>query len=94
MNRIVSELPSEEYIIQQLKEWLGQDGISFFRECKEKYGDVSPVYPEPECPYLPHPVHFREGMQVRNFLREITNNGWTAHEYDDRWIGLTERAIE
>jgi len=95
-DKLVSELPSDESIIEQLREWLGEDGLSFFRECKEKYGMVSPVYPEPGCedmPTIPHPVHFREGMTVRNFLRRITNHGWTAHEYDDRWADLVDRAI-
>lgn len=93
MDVVADETVNEE-IIENTRRWLGPEGTSFFRGLKEKYGSVAPVYPEPTDPSLPHPVHFREGMQVRNFLRQITNNSWTAQEYDDRWIGIIEKAIE
>lgn len=47
-----------------------------------------------QFPGIPHPVHFREGMTVRNFLRTITDNAWTAHEYDNRWADIIEDAIK
>ena len=79
-----------EEIVQQIKEWLSASGVSFFREMQEKHGTVSPVLIE--CG-IPHPVHFREGMQVRNKLRDITKYSWTDHEYDDLWTTVIEKAI-
>ncbi len=101
---------SDEHLILQLKEWLGEDGISFFREIKEKHGTVNAIWMEGEEDRqgmtelrkaihratgngIPHPVHFREGMQVRNFLRKATDYSWTDHEYDNKLTGLVEEAI-
>jgi hypothetical protein len=86
-------------LIQRLKEWLGNDGISLFRDYKKEFGTVSPVisttHPmNPSGPYIPHPVHFREGMQVRNWLRgQPECAGWSDHDYDDRWAKLVNEAI-
>lgn len=47
-------------------------------------------YPRP----LPHPVHFREGMQVRNHLRTLDPcQNWSSHELDNCWTAVVERAI-
>jgi hypothetical protein len=43
---------------------------------------------------IPHPVHFREGMQIRNWLRkQPETKGWTDYDYDDKWEGLVLKAI-
>lgn len=76
-------------LVQGIKEFLGKKGTKFFRECKAEYGTVSPVI----SGNPPHPVHFREGMTIRNKLRELTDNQWTAHQYDDRWQKIVEDAI-
>lgn len=80
-----------ESYAKQVLEWLGPDGIKFFREVKAKHGTLLAVWMEGG---IPHPVHFREGMQVRNFLRTITNHSWTSHEYDERWAQIVEEAIK
>lgn len=80
-------------MVQVIKNYLGKDGIAFFRELKEKYNDISPVIIEGS---LPHPVHFREGMSVRNALRnaKVCPKDWGPHEYDDNWTEIVERAIQ
>jgi len=100
----------DQKVRQKLRKWLGKDGISFFREIKEKHGRVDACWLEgseddpdktvlanaiekAKFPGIPHPVHFREGMQVRNFLRTIFGDTWTAHDYDNRWAELIEDAI-
>lgn len=77
-------------IVTAIREWLGEDGIAFFRNNLEQHGTVSPLLKDGD---IPHPVHFREGMQVRNKLRDLTGNSWTAHEYDERWQDIIEQAI-
>lgn len=94
----------------KLRDWLGEEGISFFCKVKEQYGTLNACWVEGEFddgtkaaaelkevmsqhPPIPHPVHFREGMQVRNFLRTIYGDSWTAHDYDNRWAALIEEAI-
>lgn len=79
----------DEALVANVREWLGEEGINQFRKWKEEHGTVSPVIGG----LIPHPVHFREGMHVRNKLRELTNNSWTSHEYDERWTSVIEEAI-
>ena len=44
---------------------------------------------------IPHPIHFREGMQIRNALRGSgLCEGWDDHDLDDNWAEIVERAIE
>jgi hypothetical protein len=46
-------------------------------------------------PLIPHPVHFREGMWVRNRLRESDlTDDWTDHDFDNNWARVVELAIE
>lgn len=78
------------HIVAELKKWLGSKGLGHFRDIKTKYGRLDAVWNEGG---IPHCVHFREGMQIRNKLRELTNYSWTDHEYDDRWVEYVEKAI-
>lgn len=83
----------EDYfnLIPDLRFWLGYDGLAFFREIKEKYGKVNAVWVEGN---IPHIVHFREGMQVRNRLRLLTQGSWTTDEYDNTWAEMIEECIK
>ena len=68
-------------LIEKVEEWLGPDGHAFFAELLlTGEGWIS--------------VHFREGMQVRNFMR-MTGlcNDWTDHELDDNWMKVIEKAM-
>lgn len=78
-------------LVAQVREWLGTEGRAHFQKIKADHGEINACWMEGG---IPHPVHFREGMQVRNKMRELTNNEWTAHEYDDRWVEVIERAIQ
>lgn len=78
-------------LILGIREWLGPDGQQFFKNLKEEHGRVDPCL---KIGDVPHPVHFREGMSVRNKMRQLTNYSWTDHEYDDNWVQVIEKAIE
>lgn len=82
--------------MDKLRKWLGPDGLECFRGYKEKYGTVSPVFSEIlEGFDIPHPVHFREGMFVRNFLRSLPEcKDWDAIKLDDSWIAIIEEVIK
>ena len=88
MNHWIGNYPE---LANQIREWLGFDGIKFFSDVKEKHGKVNAVW---DAGGFPHCVHFQEGMAVRNKLRELTNFSWTDHEYDDRWVEIIEEAIK
>jgi len=85
--KIVVEYDAE--LIPKLAEWLGEEGISFFRDVVEKHGRVDAVFMDN---HLPHPVHLREGMKVRNFLRKHVN--WNAIQLDDMWVELVEKVLD
>ncbi len=83
---------TRKVIVEALKIWLGEAGERFFTWCYKKYETVSPVYDEGG---IPHPVHFREGMQVRNYLRQLPEcKEWTSGQLDDNWADLVQEALE
>lgn len=83
----------------RLRKFLGNTGIEFFRKMSEEFGTVSPVLPimhdlNPMKSFAPHPVHLREGMQVRNWLRSQPEcSEWSDHDYDDRWANMVKSVI-
>ncbi len=82
-------------IVEAIRKWLGEKGLRLFRHYKGITGTVSPVFGRTRRRHLPHPVHFREGMQVRNFLRSLDEcKNWTAHDFDNRWATIVEEAIK
>ena len=88
------EIPQE--LIPKVKDWLGKDGKQFFTENHEKHGTVSPVLELKitKDRSIPHCVHFREGMSVRNFMRGTgLCADWDALDYDDNWVEIVELAI-
>ena len=83
-------------IIEQTRRWLGKEGISFFRKILDEHGVINACWAERyKGITIPHPVHFREGMDVRNFLRTLPEcECWTAHQLDDRWAKVIEKVIK
>lgn len=78
-------------LVEQVRAWLGKEGRAFFRQVKQEHGTLNACWIEDG---IPHPVYFREGMQVRNFLRGTgLCEGWTDHDLDDNWIPVVEKAI-
>jgi hypothetical protein len=78
-------------VVKKLKKFLGKTGLDFFSECWERYKSVTPVI----CTGgIPHPVHFREGMQIRNFLRIIPECRYWSHEnFENEYPAYIEAAI-
>ena len=80
-----------EELVDKVRDWLGEEGIDFFKHCLEEHGDISPVYMDGN---IPHPVHFREGMSVRNFMRSTgLCDDWNDCDLDDNWAKVVEEAI-
>ena len=79
-------------LVEKTTEWLGVDGISFFKDIKKKHGEIGAVYSE--CG-IPHSVHFNEGMQVKNFLQGTgLCDNWTCHELDDNWAEVIDKCLK
>lgn len=78
-------------IVEAAREWLGVDGHEFFTKVYTEHKTLCAVWMDGR---IPHPVHWREGMTVRNFLRSLDETcNWDAYDYDDRWIPIVMRAI-
>jgi hypothetical protein len=77
---------------------LGIEGLTFFRQLKERYGSLMTVLP-PGDPLgvkgIPWPVHFREGMQIRNWLRDQPESkDWSFEDLEARWPDVVELALK
>lgn len=85
------EISSE--LVEKVRVWLSEDGIKFFKGIKGDYGNIATACWMVDS--IPHPIHFREGMEVRNFLRSTgLCNDWSAHDFDNQWANVIEKAIE
>lgn len=84
--------PIPKKLVAKTKKFLATEGINFFKGIKQKHGQIDAVWNEGG---IPHAVHFREGMQIRNFMRGTDLcKDWDDHDYDDNWVELIEKAIE
>jgi len=85
-------------VVEQVRLWLGPSGVAHFRHIRDKHGGgqkVCVVFNDQMWPSIPHVVHFREGMSVRNFLRRLPETyGWTDIQLDDRWEAIVLEAIK
>ncbi len=71
-----------EELITYIMENMTVHGLMFFVGILDTYGTLNAVIPGNP----PHPVHFRDGMHVRNMMRQSgLCDDWTAHEFDDNW---------
>ncbi len=80
--------------ICRLREWIGDDGVRYFRLLKSLTGSYSPVlYLNQKRKGRPvHIVHLNEGMQIRNWMRDQPEfKGWDAERLDNYWEILVGR---
>jgi len=78
--------------IKLIRAWLGVMGIRFFVNVKREHGRIDAIWMEDG---IPHPVHFREGMRVRNFLRTLDEcKDWDADKLDDNWVPIIEEVLK
>lgn len=84
----------DEGFIKRLGVWIGTEGKAFFQGIIDKHGHLNVVLPGKN---IPHPVHMREGMQVRNEMRDIhTKMGHEhedAHWYDNFWQSAVKECL-
>ena len=79
----------DDTLVAKAKKWLGKDGIKFFSDVKCKYEKIATAC-WMDGP-IPHPVHFREGMQVRNWLRD--NSDWDFDKIENHWDELINQVL-
>lgn len=91
------KLSEEE--MNSFKSWLKEEGIRYFRHLKGLKGSVVPVLkvnPNKNFGISSYPVHFRDGVSIRNWLRENTELGkeLDSIELDDCYVKILEEAIK
>lgn len=92
--------------VKAVREFLGADGRRFFNACYRLTGGVNPVLTQEQLakinneevvfknPKVPHPVHWREGMQVRNHMRTLPwLKDFGDHEFYDTWAEVVKKAV-
>lgn len=83
--------------IESLKKYLGEENLRYFRHLKGLKGSVFPIlklnYKRKGIPI--HPVGLREGMQIRNWLRENFKefNEMSQNEIEKYAKEIVEKAI-
>ena len=83
--------------IESLKKYLGEENLRYFRHLKCLKGSVFPIlklnYKRKGIPI--HPVGLREGMQIRNWMRENFKefNEMHQNEIEKYAKELVEKAI-
>jgi hypothetical protein len=83
------DIPEE--LPRHIRAHLGERGVEFFRKVLEDYGTVHAIL---DVGGMPHPIHFREGMNIRNAMRASGYcDGWTDHELDEYWDRVVIRAL-
>lgn len=92
MSNLLTNAEKEEF-----KKFLGEEGIRFFRHLKGLKGTVIPILKLNMAKKgMPaYPVHFREGMQIRNWLRENAAfaKDQTSIDLDDCYESILEDII-
>jgi len=77
-------------LVEYVRVYLGPRGRDYFLGILREYGHLNVVLPGDP----PHPVHFRDGMRVRNAMRESQLcDGWTCHDFDNNWSRVVVQAI-
>ncbi len=87
----------DDSLVDKFYHYIGEEGLRYFKHLKGLKGTCSPVLKlNAERKGIPaHPVHMREGMQIRNFLRQQKEcKDWTQEDLDKYWTSVVEQTIE
>jgi len=86
-----------ENLINKFSKWIGNENLRYFKHLNGLTGTYAPVLKlNQKRKGIPvHPVHLREGMQIRNWMRQQKEcNGWNDIDFDDNWCNLVELTIK
>jgi hypothetical protein len=74
--------PVPTMLVVKTREWLGDDGIEFFREVNRTQGNLLSL-------------SFSNGIQVIEFMKSTPEcRDWTDVELDSAWANLIELCIK
>lgn len=87
----------EQSILDKVRSFLGEENIRWFSHVKGLKGSINTVlrhnFNKKHIPV--HPIHLREGMRIRNFLRGLPEcDKWTHEDFEHKWIDVIELLIK
>lgn len=102
MNLLINTSPNNqiwcpESLILKVYNWLGKENVRWFKHIKGLKGEVNAVLKlNQKRKGIPaHPIHFREGMRIRNFMRlQEECEGWNSIDFDCAWVFVVEQCIK
>lgn len=91
-NKITSIRIVPVTLLAKVRYWLKDNGVKYFSDILEKHLRIDAVWSEGS---IPHIVHFQEGIQVRNFLRDQSEcDSWDDHNFDNQWITVIKTILD
>lgn len=94
---IKSQYDITNELVERIFNWMGRENIVWFKHIKGLKGKINCVlrlnFKKKRIPA--HPIHFREGMQIRNYLRTQPECAmWNDEDFDREWVTVIEKCIE
>lgn len=86
-----------DQIVKKVFDWLGPQNVVWFRRIKRWHGKINTVLKlNVKRKGIPvHPIHLREGIQIRNYMRSFPEcAGWSDHDFDNTWTVIIDLCIE
>jgi hypothetical protein len=83
-------------LVDGVKEFLGKDGVKFFRDLGEKHDSLSPVLKSEtkDGQTIYHPVEFNEGRRVIEYMKSSRMcDDWEEEVFHQIWEQIVEIAI-
>lgn len=86
-----------EAITQQVADYLGEENIRYFKHIRGLKGEINTILrlnrSKKGIPF--HPIHLREGMQIRNFLRSLDEcKDWHHLDFENEWITILDILVD
>ncbi len=88
-------------LAESVGNFLGEGGLLFMEAIRDRRGTLNtvlstqPFRVNDGVRQIPHPVHFREGMAIRNHMRDLKEcEGWDDHDFDDNWQDAVLMAVD
>lgn len=93
----MNDIHIPDTLLNRFFEWMGRDNIIWFKHIKGLKGQLNCVlklnYQKKKIPV--HPIHLREGMAVRNFLRmQPECKEWQHEDFEHHWVTIIEKSFQ
>jgi hypothetical protein len=88
---------TQESLVDKMYEYLGQENLRYFKHIKGLKGKYNTVLKlNRKRKGIPvHPIHLREGMQIRNWMRAQEEcKDWSCDMFYNEWTKILDLCIK